>query len=66
VKNKEDKLNLVGDIVVSSGIIAYLGVFSMEYREEAINEWIKLMKTFQIISTPDFTLSGVLGVGVKI
>jgi dynein heavy chain len=27
-KNRADKLNLVGDIIISSGIIAYLGVFS--------------------------------------
>ena len=27
-KNKADKENLVGDIIISSGIIAYLGVFT--------------------------------------
>jgi dynein heavy chain len=27
-QNRADKLNLVGDIMISSGVIAYLGVFS--------------------------------------
>ena len=39
-KNRADKLNLVGDIIISSGIIAYLGVFSLEYRAEALDAWV--------------------------
>jgi len=27
-QNRADKLNLVGDVMISSGVIAYLGVFS--------------------------------------
>jgi hypothetical protein len=38
----------VGDIIVSSGIIAYLGVFSLEYRGEALAKWVDLMKSFKI------------------
>lgn len=65
-QKKADKLNLVGDIIISSGVIAYLGVFTVEYRQEAISNWIKIMTSFGIKSTPDFSLRTVLGNGVKI
>lgn len=32
-QNKADKINLVGDIIIASGVIAYLGVFSFQYRD---------------------------------
>jgi dynein heavy chain len=60
------KTCLVGDIVISSGIIAYLGVFTTDYREAAINNWVNLMKSFEIKSTEPFNLAVVLGDGVKI
>lgn len=47
-KNRADKLNLVGDIIISSGIIAYLGVFSLDYRAEALAKWVELMQSFKI------------------
>jgi dynein heavy chain len=56
----------VGDIIISSGIIAYLGVFTADYRENAINSWVELMKSFEIQSTTPFNLAVVLGDGVKI
>jgi dynein heavy chain len=28
IKSRADKLNVVGDVVISSGIIAYLGIFT--------------------------------------
>ena len=65
-KNRADKLNLVGDIIISSGIIAYLGVFSLDYRAEALENWITLMQSFEIKSTFPFSLQEVLGNGVKI
>lgn len=34
-----DKDNLVGDIMISSGIIAYLGVFLKDYRDECTQQW---------------------------
>lgn len=47
-KNRADKENLVGDIIISSGVIAYLGVFTLSYRASAIESWIGLMKSFEI------------------
>ena len=42
-KNKADKLNLEGDILISSGIMAYLGVFTTDYRKECIQGWAKML-----------------------
>lgn len=37
------RTTLVGDILISSGIIAYLGAFNKSYRTEIINEWNRLI-----------------------
>lgn len=65
-KNQEDKINLVGDIVIASGVIAYLGVFSLEYRTEAIQGWSELLSSYTIAHNPKFQMKEVLGNGVKI
>jgi len=36
-KNKENRLNVVGDVIIASGVIAYLGVFLKSYRDECTN-----------------------------
>jgi dynein heavy chain len=64
--SREFKKCLLGDIIISSGIIAYLGVFSSEYRASAIKNWMELMNTFEIVSTSGFSLQAVLGDGVRI
>jgi dynein heavy chain len=65
-KNKADKLNLEGDILISSGVMAYLGVFTSEYRKECINQWVDMLRQFEIKSTEDINLKDVLGDQVKI
>jgi dynein heavy chain len=47
---------LIGDIIIAAGVIAYLGVFSEEYRSEAIENWINIMKSFKIKSSDEFKL----------
>lgn len=32
---------ITGDVTLTSGIIAYLGPFNINYRIECINAWIK-------------------------
>lgn len=34
--------NLTGDVLVSSGVIAYLGAFTSSFRKECCTEWTKL------------------------
>lgn len=65
-QNKADKLNLVGDIIISSGVIAYLGVFSFQYRDQAIESWSSMMKDFNIKGTEKFSLRDVIKSEVKI
>lgn len=57
---------IVGDIIISAGVIAYLGVFSEDYRIEAIDNWVNLMKSFEIKSSDEFKLQTVLGIPTKI
>lgn len=61
VVNKVSRENLVGDILVSSGIIAYLGVFTQIYRTECIKTWIDMIKSFNIKSNEDISLNAILG-----
>ena len=63
---KISRENLVGDILVCSGIIAYLGVFVQVYRTECIRNWIDMIKTFNIKSNNEISLNAILGNPVKI
>ena len=42
-KGRADKLTLEGDILIASGIMAYLGVFVKSYREECVEQWVKML-----------------------
>jgi len=52
--------------LISSGIIAYLGVFIQSYRQDCIKNWIDMIKMFNIKSNPDVSLNSILGNQVKI
>jgi dynein heavy chain, axonemal len=55
LKLKEKKKYVIGDMLLASGIIAYLGVFDSDYRFNCMNEWHRLFATEKILisSTPD-------------
>ena len=36
--------NLTGDVLISSGVIAYLGAFTAGFRRECTQEWTKICK----------------------
>lgn len=52
--------------MVSSGIIAYLGPFTMQFRAEQIEKWITQVRALNIICHDDFSLTSVLGEPVEI
>jgi len=58
--------NVVGDIMLSAGVIAYMGAFPLAYRAEAIADWSKLLKDKGITCADDFSLASTLGEPVKI
>lgn len=58
---KISKENLVGDILICSGIIAYLGVFVQVYRTECIKNWIDMIRTFNIKSNQEISINAILG-----
>ncbi|KAA3680725.1 dynein heavy chain, axonemal, partial [Paragonimus westermani] len=58
--------NLTGDILVSAGVIAYLGPFTSVYREECIQDWVKLCLDYNITCSEHFSLTQCLGDPVKI
>ena len=35
----EEKKTVLGDCVLCSGIIAYMGAFPITYREETVSQW---------------------------
>ncbi|XP_028407226.1 dynein heavy chain 3, axonemal-like [Dendronephthya gigantea] len=53
--------NIVGDVLLSSAIVAYLGPFTVEFRQESVQEWWKLCKEKQIPVSEQFSLLGTLG-----
>ncbi|XP_061774430.1 dynein axonemal heavy chain 7 [Nerophis ophidion] len=58
--------NLTGDILISSGIVAYLGAFTSSFRQEQIEEWLDLCKEKCIPCSPNVSLINSLGELVKI
>jgi dynein heavy chain, axonemal len=65
-KNRENRENIVGDIVISAGVIAYLGVFVKSYRDECTNQWADMLLQFDIKSTKNVSVETVLGDAVKV
>ena len=66
VAAREFKGNLVGDVLICSGILAYLGVFIKSYRTECVKTWAGMMDTFKIQSSPDVSFVNILGDQVRI
>ena len=58
--------NIVGDILLASGAIAYLGVFTSSYRDEAITAWSDQLRSAHITCAKVFDLTVVLGEPVEI
>ncbi|MEE6497717.1 hypothetical protein FKM82_002819 [Ascaphus truei] len=58
--------NLTGDVLLASGTVAYLGAFTVDYRQECQSQWQILCKEKKIPCSNDFSLSTTLGDPVKI
>ncbi|KNE71129.1 hypothetical protein AMAG_15798 [Allomyces macrogynus ATCC 38327] len=58
--------SLTGDVLISSGIVAYLGAFTKLYRDECVQAWSAECRQRSIPCSETVTLSTVLGEPVKI
>uniref|UniRef100_A0A2K5JE23 Dynein axonemal heavy chain 12 n=1 Tax=Colobus angolensis palliatus TaxID=336983 RepID=A0A2K5JE23_COLAP len=58
--------NLTGDVLVSAGVIAYLGAFTSGFRQTCTKDWSMLCKKKKIPCSEEFLLSKTLGDPVKI
>ncbi|XP_017762251.1 PREDICTED: dynein heavy chain 12, axonemal-like [Eufriesea mexicana] len=57
---------LPGDILISCGMIAYLGPFTSNYRIESLGKWIVYVKNLKIPCTENFDFIEILGTEIKI
>lgn len=63
---KKFYVTLTGDVLVASGMIAYLGAFTSAYRSEISKEWVEKCLSMHIPSSTTFSLTQVLGDPVKV
>ncbi|PNH05107.1 Dynein heavy chain 7, axonemal [Tetrabaena socialis] len=57
----EQYVRLIGDMLLSAGVIAYLGAFSAEFRAQAVDGWLARSASSGIPCSQHFTLLGSLG-----
>eukprot|EP00794_Sanderia_malayensis_P007414 gene7414-8234_t len=58
--------NLTGDVLISSGVIAYLGAFTSGFRRQCCEGWTKMCTDVNIPCSSEFSLSKNLGEPIKI
>ncbi|XP_041837982.1 dynein heavy chain 7, axonemal isoform X2 [Melanotaenia boesemani] len=58
--------NLTGDILISAGIVAYLGAFTSSYRQIQTERWMDLCKREEIPCSTNRSLMSSLGDPIKI
>eukprot|EP00118_Oscarella_pearsei_P012540 m.93002 g.93002 ORF g.93002 m.93002 type:complete len:4173 (+) comp36767_c0_seq9:102-12620(+) len=58
--------NIVGDVLVSSGFVAYLGPFTGEFRAGLVAEWLAKLTAYGVAHDSQATLVRTLGDPVKI
>jgi len=59
-------VNLTGDVLVSAGLMAYLGPFTSTFRQRQMAEWVANCKKLSVPSSDKPTLINTLGDAVKI
>jgi dynein heavy chain len=58
--------NVTGDILISSGVVAYLGCFVSSYRNTAVSAWVEKLKEMNITCADDYSIIDTLGEPVRI
>ena len=60
-KLSDQYINVTGNVVVSAGLIAYLGAFTSDYRKSAVTKWVQLCKSRNIPCSNNPSLVDTLG-----
>lgn len=58
--------NVIGDVLLASGVVAYLGAFTVDYRISLLQEWHKSCVEMEIPRSSRFSLVEILGEPVEI
>ena len=56
-----DYNGLTGDVLLASGYVAYLGAFTMPYRDDALSQWTGVCREKKVPCADQFRLQKVLG-----
>ncbi|KAL2633853.1 hypothetical protein R1flu_005332 [Riccia fluitans] len=59
-------IKLTGDILLASGMISYLGVFTPTFRDVAIKNWWQMCKDRKVPCSSNFSLSSILADPVQV
>ncbi|KAJ8047551.1 Dynein heavy chain 3, axonemal [Holothuria leucospilota] len=62
----ESYINIVGNVLLSSAVVAYLGPFTTDFRQDCLRDWYELCKEKNIPVSDVFSLSSTLGDPVKV
>ena len=57
---KKEENTIIGDSLLASGIMSYLGIFPIDYRQEIINEWKNLLKNKNLVFNENFELTSLM------
>lgn len=53
-------------MLIGSGVVAYLGAFTLQFREQQIASWVDHLSGLQVICSKNFRLTTVLGEAVEV
>ncbi|KAL1458679.1 hypothetical protein WDU94_008809 [Cyamophila willieti] len=62
----EKYYQLTGDVLIAAGVVAYLGPFTVAFRQQQVSNWVQEVTNCKIVCTQDFQLSAVMGNPVEI
>lgn len=65
-KLEESMKFIHGDILISAGIISYLGCFSSTYRAQTLKDWVEFIKNQKILVSEGFALETCLGEAIQV
>lgn len=57
---------LTGDILIASAVVAYLGPFTTNFRNQQVREWVSQVQSYNIVCASDFSLAAIMGEPVEI